>query len=147
MLRIISSTLSGCALAASVTVFAQTPAPTPAPAQTPTPAPAPATAAAQPEATQVPKETLTGCVMEAKTTDGSTAYVLNNAEGGTAKMYVLRGASQSDVAANVNKKVEVIGPVQQPSAPAEGAPAPDPKVLRPPLMDVESVKMVAETCK
>ena len=145
MLRTISSTLSGCALAASVTVFAQTPAP--APAQTPAPAPTPAEAPAQPEATQVPKETLTGCVMEAKTTDGSTAYVLNNAEGGTAKMYVLRGASQSDVAANVNKKVEVIGPVQQPSAPAEGAPAPDPKVLRPPLMDVESVKMVAETCK
>ena len=113
----------------TVGVFAQEPAP------------------AQPEKPQAPKETLTGCVMEAKTTDGGTAYVLNNAEGGSAKMYVLAGSSQSELATNVNKKVEVTGPVQQPNAPpAEDAAAANPKVLRPPSVQVESVKVVAETC-
>ena len=63
-------------------------------------------------------------------------------------MYVLAGASQSEVATNVNKKVEVTGPVQQPAArPAEDQAAANPKVLRPPLVEVESVKVVAETCK
>ena len=52
--------------------------------------------------------------MEAKTTDGGTAYVLNNVEGGSATIYVLAGSSQSELATNVNKKVEVTGPVQQP---------------------------------
>ena len=95
-----------------------------------------------------PKETLTGCVVEAKTTDGGTAYVLNNAEGGSAAMYLLAGSSQSELATNVNKKVEVTGPVQQPSAPpAEEGAAANPKVLRPPIVQVESVKVVAETCK
>ena len=107
MLRYITSTLTACALAGTVSVFAQEPAP------------------AQPEKPQAPKETLTGCVMEAKTTDGGTAYVLNNAEGGSAAMYVLAGSSQSELATNVNKKVEVTGPVQQPNAPpAEDGPRP-----------------------
>ena len=111
-------------------VFAQEPAP------------------AQPEKQQAPKETLSGCVMEAKTTDGGTAYVLNNAEGGSAKMYVLAGSSQSEWATNVNKKVEVTGPVQQPNAPpAEYGAEGQPKVLRPPMIQVESVKVIAETCK
>lgn len=130
MMRYISSTLTACALAASVSVFAQEPAP------------------AQPAQPQVPKETLTGCVVEAKTTDGGKAYVLNNAQGGSATMYVLAGTSQqSEVATHVNKKVEVTGPVQQPAPPSEDAAAANPKALRPPLMDVESVKVVAETCK
>ena len=130
MLRYVTSTLTACALAGTVSVFAQEPAP------------------AQPEKQQAPKETLTGCVMEAKTTDGGTAYVLNNAEGGSAAMYVLAGSSQSELATNVNKKVEVTGPVQQPSAPpAEDGAAANPKVLRPPIVQVESVKVVAETCK
>ena len=131
MLRYVTSTLTACALASAVNVFAQEPAP------------------AQPEKQQAPKETLTGCVMEAKTTDGGTAYVLNNAEGGSAKMYVLAGSSQSEWATNVNKKVEVTGPVQQPSAPptAEDGAAANPKVLRPPIVQVESVKVVAETCR
>ena len=130
MLRYITSTLTACALAGTVSVFAQEPAP------------------AQPEKPQAPKETLTGCVMEAKTTDGGTAYVLNNAEGGSAEMYVLAGSSQSELATNVNKKVEVTGPVQQPNAPpAEAAATANPKVLRPPFVQVESVKVVAETCK
>ena len=130
MLRYITSTLTACALAGTVSVFAQEPAP------------------AQPEKPQAPKETLTGCVMEAKTTDGGTAYVLNNAEGGSAAMYVLAGSSQSELATNVNKKVEVTGPVQQPNAPpAEDAAAANPKVLRPPFVQVESVKVVAETCR
>jgi hypothetical protein len=130
MLRYVTSTLTACALASMVNVFAQEPAP------------------AQADKQQAPKETLTGCVMQAKTTDGGTAYVLNNAEGGSAKMYVLAGSAQSDWTTNVNKKVEVTGPVQQPSAPPadEGAAAKQ-NVLRPPMMDVESVKVIAETCK
>jgi hypothetical protein len=130
MLRYLTSTLTACALAGTVGVFAQEPAP------------------AQPESPQAAKETLTGCVMEAKTTDGGTAYVLNNAEGGSAKMYVLAGASQSELAPNVNKKVEVTGPVQQPNAPpAEDAAAANPKVLRPPSVQVESVTVVADSCR
>jgi hypothetical protein len=102
---------------------------------------------AQPEQQQAPSETLSGCVVEAKTTDGGTAYVLNNAEGGSAKMYVLAGSSGSEVAANVNKKVEVTGPVQQPSAaPPDSGAAANPKVLRPPIVQVQSVKVLAETC-
>jgi hypothetical protein len=57
-------------------------------------------------------------------------------------MYVLVAATPSELSGHVNKKVEVTGPVQQPSAPpdAEG------KVLRPPLMRVESVKAVEGSC-
>ena len=133
MFRHITSTLTACALAGVVSVSAQQPEP----AQ-----------AQQPEKQQAPKETITGCVMEAKTTDGGTAYVLNNAAGGSgsATMYVLLGAAQSDIASNVNKKVEVTGPVQQPSAPSDGA-STNPKVLRPPIVQVEAVKVVADSCK
>jgi hypothetical protein len=130
MPRYFTSTLTACALAATVNVFAQEPAP------------------AQPEKQQAAKETLSGCVIEAKTTDGGTVYVLNNAEGGSATMYVLAGSSQSEWATNVNKKVEVTGPVQQPNAPAaEDGAAGKAKVLRPPRIEVESVKVLAETCK
>jgi hypothetical protein len=130
MRRYLTSTLTACALATTVNVFAQEQAP------------------AQPEKQQAAKETLTGCVMEAKTTDGGTAYVLQNAEGGSAKLYVLSGSSQTDWPTNVNKKVEVTGPVQQPSAPpAEDGAAGKPNVLRPPLMEVESMKVIAESCK
>jgi hypothetical protein len=129
MLRYITSTLTACALAGTVIVFAQEPP------------------SAQPEKQQAPKETLTGCVAEAKTTDGGKAYVLNNVEGGSAKMYVLGGSSQSDFATNVNKKLEVTGPVQQPSAPPADGAAANPNVVRPPTMQVESMKVVAETCK
>ena len=130
MLRYVTSTLTACALASAVNVFAQEPAPS------------------QPEKQQAPKETLTGCVMQAKTTDGGTAYVLNNAEGGSANMYVLAGSSQSEWATNVNKKVEVTGPVQEPDAPpAEDGAAGKPNVVRPPIVQVESMKVVAETCK
>ena len=128
MLRYITSTLTACALAGTVIVLAQEPAP------------------AQPEKQQAPKETITGCVMEAKTTDGGKAYVLNNVEGGLAKMYVLGGSSQSEFATNVSKKLEVTGPVQHPSAPPDGAAA-NPNVVRPPSVQVESMKVVAESCK
>lgn len=134
MLRYLTSTLTACALAATVGVFAQEPAP-PQPEQP---------QAAQPEEPQVPKETLTGCVIEAKTTDGGTAYVLNKAKGGSATMYVLAGASESELATNVNKEVTVTGPVQQAPAGEETA---DSKVLRPPSVQVESVKVIAETCQ
>ena len=129
MLRYLTSTLTACALAGTVSVLAQQQAP------------------AQPEKQEAAKQTITGCVIEAKTTDGGTAYVLNNVEGGSAKMYVLGGSAQSDWQTNVNKKVEVTGPVQQPNAPSEDGAASKPGVLRPPLMDVESVKVIAESCK
>ena len=130
MLRYVTSTLTAFALAGTVNVFAQEPTP------------------AQPETQQAPKETLTGCVMEAKTTDGGTAYVLNNAEGGSGKIYVLAGSAEPDWTKNVNKKVEVTGTVQQPSAPPAGeGVAGKQNVLRPPMMQVESVKVIAETCK
>ena len=130
MLRYVTSTLTAFALAGTVSAFAQEPAPS------------------QPKKEQPTKATLTGCVAEAKTTDGGTAYVLNNAEGGSATMYVLVGPSQSELATNVNKKVEVTGPVQQPSPPpAEDGATANPKVLRPPAMQIESVKVIAEACK
>jgi hypothetical protein len=135
-MRYLTSTIAAFTLASGVGVFAQQQAP----AQPQPSAPAPAS-------DQAPKSTLTGCVLQAKTTDGGTAYVLNKAEGGSATMYVLGGSSQSDWPANVNKKVEVTGPVQEPlSANKDSAPAPDPKVLRPPLIVVESVKVVAQSC-
>ena len=58
-------------------------------------------------------------------------------------MYVLGGASP-EVSANVNKKVEVTGPVQEPAG--AGKDSADPKILRPPLILVESVKVVAQSC-
>jgi hypothetical protein len=39
----------------------------------------------------------------------------------------------------------VTGPVQEPASASEGAAA-DPKILRPPLILVESVKVVAQSC-
>ena len=134
MLRYVTSTLTVCATAGMISLFAQEPAPTPPQQEQGKPAPAAAT--------------LTGCVQEAKTTDGGTAYVLNKAQGGTATMYVLMGPPAAEWASHVNHKVEVTGQVQQPSAPPaveEEAPR-DEKVLRPPFVQVESVKMVAENC-
>jgi hypothetical protein len=129
MRRYITSTLTACALAGKVSLFAQEPAP------------------AQPEKPQAPKETLTGCVQQAKTTDGGTAYILNNTQGGSAALYVLLGPAQSELATHVNKKVEVTGPVQQQNPPAaDDGPSATPKAPRPPFMQVESVKVVAETC-
>jgi hypothetical protein len=126
-MRYVISTLAACALAGAVNVLAQEQAP------------------AQPAREQAPKSTLTGCVVQAKTTDGGTAYVLSKVEGGSATMYVLGGSASSDWAANVNKKVEVTGPVQQPPDADKDAAA-DPKVLRPPLVVVESMKVVAPNC-
>jgi hypothetical protein len=129
-LRYVTSTLSAFALAGTMSVLAQEPAP------------------AQPQSQQVPKETLTGCVEEAKTTTGDTVHVLNKVEGGSAALYVLNASPQFDWKTNVSKKIEVTGPVQQPNAPpAEEGAAGGPKPLRPPLMQVESMKVVAETCK
>jgi hypothetical protein len=140
-MRYVTSTIAACVLASAVGVFAQEQGPPPSQPQPPDarePAPPPLREA-------VPKATLTGCVGQAKTTDGGTAYVLNKAEGGSASMYVLAGPSQSEVSANVNKKVEVTGPVQEPAAPSKDSAA-DTKILRPPLIIVESVKVVAESC-
>lgn len=134
-MRRLTSTIAVCTVAGAIGVFAQEQAP----AQ---PQPPPQSAAAA----QAPKSTLTGCVVQAKTTDGGTTFVLNKAEGGSAKLYVLGGSSQPEWSANVNKKVEVTGPVQEPPSANKDA-APDPKVLRPPLIVVESVKVVAESCQ
>ena len=139
-MRHVISTIAALTLASAVGVFAQEQQ---APAQPPAGDQAPAQSAGS-----QPKSTLTGCVVQAKTTDGGTAYVLTKAEGGTASMYVLAGSSESNWSTNVNKKVEVTGPVQQPSAPpAEEGAAANPKVLRPPAIQIESVKVVAEACK
>ena len=74
--------------------------------------------------------------------------MLNNAQGGSGTLYVLAGSAQSEGPTNVSKKVEVTGPVQQPNQPpAEDGASGKPKVLRPPVIEVESVKVVAETCK
>jgi hypothetical protein len=131
-MRHVISTIAAVALASVVGVFAQDQAP---PAQSQPPA-----------AEQKPKSTLTGCVVQAKTTDGGTVYVLSKAEGGTATMYVLAGPSDSEFSTNVNKKIEVSGPVQEPPPSADKDSAPDPKVVRPPAIVAESVKVVAESC-
>ena len=137
MLRVVTSALTAIALAGTVSVLAQEQErPDPA---SPRPGGPPS---AQGASQQAEKATLTGCVMEAKTTDGNTAFVLNKVEGGSSPMYVLIGSTPSELSGHVNKKVEVTGPVQQPPAPAD----PDSKVLRPPLMRVESVKSVEGTC-
>ena len=129
-MRYVTSTLAAMTLASAVGVLAQEQQ---APAQPP----------AREQA--APKSTLTGCVVEAKTTDGGTVYVLSKAEGGKATMYVLAGPSESDFSTNVNKKVEVIGPVKEPPN-ADTDSAPNAKVVRPPAVFVESVKLVAESC-
>jgi len=135
MLRYLTSTLVASALAGTVSVFAQ---------QQPPASPPPKEDAPK----EAPKATLTGCVAEAKTTDGATAYILNKAEGGSANLYVLIDSTPSEMANNVNKKVEVTGPVREPSPPpaADDASAKS-NVLRPPMVQVESVKVVAGDCK
>jgi hypothetical protein len=127
-MRHVTSTLVACALAGAVSAFAQEQAP-----------------AQPPAADQAPKATLTGCVAQAKTTDGGTVHILSKAEGGSATMYVLGGSSESEWSANVNKKVEVTGTVQEPAS-ADKDSAPKPGVVRPPLMVVESMKVVAQSC-
>jgi hypothetical protein len=134
--RYVTSTLAACAFAGTVSLFAQTPAP-PQEQQPQQPPP--------PQEQAPPPATLTGCVIEAKTTDGGKVYVLNKAQGGTAAMYVLAGAPDAELAGHLNHKVEVVGQVREPKPPpAEGAA--DSKVLRPPTMQVASVKKVADNC-
>ena len=133
-MRYVTSTIAAVALVSAVSVFAQEQAPREQ---------APQEQAAPKE--QAPTSTLTGCVVQAKTTDGGTVYVLSRAEGGSATMYVLAGPSESQFSANVNKKIEVTGPVQEPPAADKDSP-PDPKVVRPAAVIVESVKVVADTC-
>ena len=134
-MRYVTSTLAAMTLASAVGVLAQE-------QQAPQ---APPKEQAAPEEQAAPKSTLTGCVVEAKTTDGGTVYVLSKAEGGKATMYVLAGPSESDFSQNVNKKIEVTGPVKEPPN-ADRDSAPNSKVVRPPAVFVESVKLVAESC-
>jgi len=141
-MRYLTSTLAAMTLASAVGVLAQEQQP---PAQAPAGEQAAPAQQAAPKEQAAPKFTLTGCVVEAKTTDGGTVYVLSKAEGGKATMYVLAGPSESDFSQNVNKKIEVIGPVKEP-ANADSDSAPNPKVVRPPAVFVESVKLVAESC-
>ena len=132
-MRYVTSTIAACMLASTLGVFAQEQAP------------AQQAREQAPGEQAAPKSTLTGCVVQAKTTDGGTAYVLTKAEGGSASMYVLGGSSDSNWSANVNKKVEVTGAVQAPPSADKDSPA-DPKVVRPPLIVVEASKVVAESC-
>jgi hypothetical protein len=134
LMRYVTSTIAACMLATTMGVFAQEQAPAQPPAKE-----------QAPKEQAPPKSTLTGCVVQAKTTDGGTAYVLTKAEGGKASMYVLAGSTESNWSANVNKKVEVTGPVQEAPDADKDSPA-DSKVVRPPAMFVESVKVVAESC-
>lgn len=127
-MRYLTSTIAAIALAGTVSVLAQEQAPPQPPAKE-----------------QAPKATLTGCVVQAKTTDGGTAFVLTKVEGGSASMYVLGGTVQPDWSTNVNKKVEVTGPVQEPPSADSSSPA-DPKVVRPPAIIAETVKVVAQSC-
>ena len=128
MLRYVTSTLTICALGSMISVFAQQQT------QGEQEKPAPETAK------------LTGCVQQAKTTDGGTVYVLSKAEGGTASMYLLTGPPPSEFASHANHKVEVTGQVSAPPSEQDGAQK-DPKVLRPPMVKVESVKPVADSCQ
>jgi len=127
-MRYLTSTIAAFTLAGAVGVFAQEQAPAQPPAQE-----------------QAPKATLTGCVVQAKTTDGGTAYILTKVQGGSAPIYVLSGTVQADWSTNVNKKVEVTGPVQE-APPADKEGAADPKVLRPGAIAVETMKVVADSC-
>ena len=136
-MRCVISTIAALTLASAVGAFAQEQQ---APAQPPTGDQAPAQSAGS-----QPKSTLTGCVVQAKTTDGGTAYVLTKVQGGSASMYVLGGSAQSDWSTNVNKRVEVSGAVQEPVGADKEAGA-NANVVRPPLIVVESVKVVAESC-
>ena len=140
MVRHVTSTLTACMLVGAASLFAQQPSQQDQQQQ-------PSQQEAQQQQQSSTSETLTGCVQEAKTTEGGTAYILNNAEGGTAKMYVLGGSSQSEIAAHVSKKVEVTGQVRQPNAPPPDGAESNPKVLRPPIVQVESVKVVADACR
>ena len=129
-MRYVTSTIAAFTLAGAVSVFAQEQQ---APAQPPA------------EAQAAPKSTLTGFVVQAKTTEGGTAYVLTKVQGGSAPIYILGGTAQADWSTNVNKKVEVTGPVQEPQG-ADKEGAANPNVVRPPAIMVENVKVVAETC-
>jgi hypothetical protein len=131
-------TIAAFALSSAVGVFAQQ---QPAPS-TPTPGSEPA---APPPAEKAPTSTVSGCVVQAKTTDGGTVFILTKAEGASAATYVLGGSSQSEWPSHVNKKVEVTGAVQEPAG-TDASKAQDPRVLRPPLIVVESVKVVAQSC-
>ncbi len=134
-MRYLTSTIAACAFASAISVFAQ---------EQQAPEQGRAKEQAPPEQS-APKSTLTGCVVQAKTTDGGTAYVLSKAKGGSATMYLLAGPSESDFSGNVSKTIEVTGPVKEaPTADKENAP--DQNVLRPPAVIVESVKVVAESC-
>jgi hypothetical protein len=137
-MRYLTSTIAAFALATTVGAFAQQQPPPPSPSAPPDAAPPPTT-----EPAPAAKSTVTGCVTQARTTSGGTVFVLSKASGGSATMYVLEGSTQSDWSTNVNKKVEVTGPVQEVSNP--GA-APDPNVVRPPHITAESVKVVAQSC-
>src|SRR5262245_32157330 len=99
-MRYLTSTIAACALAGAISVSAQEQAPAQGRAKE-----APEGQAAPDQS--APKSTLTGCVMQAKTTDGGTAYVLSKAKGGSATMYLLAGPSESDFSGNVNKTIEV----------------------------------------
>jgi hypothetical protein len=135
-MRYLTSTIAACALAGAMSVSAQEQQ-----------APQGGAREQAPAEQSAPKSTLTGCVVQAKTTDGGTAYVLSKAKGGTATMYLLAGPFEADFSGNVNKTIEVTGPVKEPpGGSSDKESAPNQNVVRPPAVIVESVKVVAESC-
>ena len=81
-MRYVTSTIAAFMLASAVGVFAQEQAPAPPAGREQAPREQAPGEPAAPRAQAAPKSTLTGCVTQAKTTDGGTAYVLTKAEGG-----------------------------------------------------------------
>jgi hypothetical protein len=134
-MRFVISSLTAFALASTLSVFAQE-----------QPSPQQQQQQKEQEKQAPASSTLTGCVQEAKTTDGGKAFILNKAQGGNATLYLLVVEPPTEVASHLNHKVEVTGRVHEPKPPEEGA-EPNPKALRPPMVQVESVKMVAENCE
>ena len=133
-MRYVISSLTAFALASTLSVFAQEQPPPQQQQQK------------EQEKQAPPSSTLTGCVQEAKTTDGGKAFILNKAQGGNATLYLLVMEPPTEVASHLNHKVEVTGQVHEPKPP-EGGTESNPKALRPPIVQVESVKMVAENCE
>src|SRR4029453_4819064 len=86
-MRYVTSTIAAFTLASAVSVFAQEQAPAQPPAKE-----------------QAPKSTLTGCVVQAKTTDGGTAFVLTKVQGGPGSLYLLAGSAKPAWSIKKNKK-------------------------------------------
>ena len=95
-MRFVISSLTAFALASTLSVFAQ---------EQPPPQQQQQQQQKEEQEKQAPaSSTLTGCVQEAKTTDGGKAFILNKAQGGNATLYLLVVEPPTEVASHVNHK-------------------------------------------